>query len=118
MLRERHEPYLTEFFGCVGCSAMFTDAYQFTQSAKQRTGNFGASLGACRCREHARARFSELIRFSVRENSGVLARRFRAAYRAVLHHKSYSRFRPPPTVLLSGSRYFPSARISALKEQP
>jgi hypothetical protein len=30
--RERQPPYLTAFFGCVGCSVMFTDAFTFTQS--------------------------------------------------------------------------------------
>src|SRR5450755_4937729 len=32
ILREKRPPYRTEFYGCFGCSAMFTDAYQFTQS--------------------------------------------------------------------------------------
>ena len=33
--RDGRRPYRTEFYGCVGCSAMFTDAYQFTQGGKQ-----------------------------------------------------------------------------------
>ena len=40
--REKQPPYRTEFFGCVGCSAMFTDPYQFTQGGKP-AGNFGSS---------------------------------------------------------------------------
>jgi hypothetical protein len=42
--RERQPPYRTAFFGCFGCSTMFTDAYQFTQSTKPKAkGEFGSS---------------------------------------------------------------------------
>jgi DNA-directed RNA polymerase subunit RPC12/RpoP len=36
--------YRTEFYGCFGCSIMFTDPYRFTQSVKgSTTGNFGSA---------------------------------------------------------------------------
>ena len=41
--RERQRPYRTSFFGCFGCSTMFTDSFQFTQSGKPKGGNFGSS---------------------------------------------------------------------------
>ena len=31
VLRKPQKPYRTEFYGSVGCSAMFTDPYQSTQ---------------------------------------------------------------------------------------
>ncbi len=40
--RERQPPYRTSFYGCVGCAAMFTDPYRFTQSVKGAGGNFGS----------------------------------------------------------------------------
>jgi len=40
--RERQAAYRTSFYGCSGCTAMFTDPYRFTQTAKQ-SGNFGSS---------------------------------------------------------------------------
>ena len=39
--RERQPAYRTLFYGCAGCTAMFTDPYRFTQSTKG--GNFGSS---------------------------------------------------------------------------
>lgn len=43
ILRERRPAYRTAFYGCVGCSAMFTDPYQFTQSVQSVDGKFGSS---------------------------------------------------------------------------
>jgi predicted RNA-binding Zn-ribbon protein involved in translation (DUF1610 family) len=43
IVRENRPRYRTDFFGCVGCSALFTDAYQFTQGGKQPAGNFGSA---------------------------------------------------------------------------
>jgi hypothetical protein len=34
--RERRPAYRTAFYGCVGCSAMFTDPYKFAQSGKPK----------------------------------------------------------------------------------
>lgn len=41
--RERQPPYRTSFYGCFGCTTMFTDPYRFTQSTKSSGGNFGSS---------------------------------------------------------------------------
>jgi hypothetical protein len=41
--REQQPPYRTSFFACFGCSTMFTDPFQFTQSGKPKGGNFGSS---------------------------------------------------------------------------
>jgi DNA-directed RNA polymerase subunit RPC12/RpoP len=41
--RERQPAYRTLFVGCVGCSAMFTDPYRFTQNKKAAGGNFGSA---------------------------------------------------------------------------
>jgi len=41
--RERQAAYRTSFFGCFGRSTMFTDPFQFTQSAKPKGGNFGSA---------------------------------------------------------------------------
>ncbi len=41
--REQQPAYRTAFYGCVGCTAMFTDPYRFTQSVKRGGGNFGSS---------------------------------------------------------------------------
>ncbi len=41
--RERQASYRTSFYGCFGCTAMFTDPYKFTQSVKGAGGNFGSS---------------------------------------------------------------------------
>jgi hypothetical protein len=41
--RERQPPYRTSFYGCLGCTVMFTDPYRFTQSVKGTGGNFGSS---------------------------------------------------------------------------
>jgi DNA-directed RNA polymerase subunit RPC12/RpoP len=50
--RERQTAYRTSFYGCVGCSAMFTGPYRFTQSKKTTGGNFGsASYGPARTAE-------------------------------------------------------------------
>jgi predicted RNA-binding Zn-ribbon protein involved in translation (DUF1610 family) len=41
--REQSPPYRTSFYGCFGCTAMFTDPYKFTQSVKGADSNFGSS---------------------------------------------------------------------------
>jgi DNA-directed RNA polymerase subunit RPC12/RpoP len=41
--RDGQTPYRTAFYGCVGCSIMFTDPYRFTQSVKKPAGNFGSA---------------------------------------------------------------------------
>jgi hypothetical protein len=41
--RAGQPPYRTSFYGCFGCSAMFTDPYQFTQRGKANNGTFGSS---------------------------------------------------------------------------
>jgi DNA-directed RNA polymerase subunit M/transcription elongation factor TFIIS len=41
--REQQPAYRTSFYGCFGCSAMFTDPYRFTQTGKAKGGNFGSS---------------------------------------------------------------------------
>ena len=41
--RERQEPYRTQFYGCFGCTSMFTDPYRFTQSVKTPPGNYGSA---------------------------------------------------------------------------
>ena len=41
--RERQPAYRTAFYGCVGCSTMFTDPYRFTQSVNPVSGKFGSS---------------------------------------------------------------------------
>ena len=40
--RDRQAPYRTAFYGCFGCSVMFTDPYRFTQSVKTQR-NFGSA---------------------------------------------------------------------------
>ncbi|HEV2038630.1 MAG TPA: hypothetical protein VGT81_01070 [Casimicrobiaceae bacterium] len=41
--REHQSAYRTAFYGCVGCSTMFTDPYKFTQSVQTAGGKFGSS---------------------------------------------------------------------------
>ena len=41
--RERLPAYRTHFYGCAGCSTMFTDPYKFTQSVQSGGGTFGSS---------------------------------------------------------------------------
>jgi DNA-directed RNA polymerase subunit RPC12/RpoP len=41
--REHRSAYRTAFYGCVGCSTMFTDPYKFTQSVQTAGGKFGSS---------------------------------------------------------------------------
>ena len=41
--REREPAYRTAFYGCFGCSTMFTDPYKFTQGAKQKPKEFGSA---------------------------------------------------------------------------
>jgi DNA-directed RNA polymerase subunit RPC12/RpoP len=44
LIQREHQPaYRTAFYGCVGCSAMFTDPYKFTQSVQSAGGKFGSS---------------------------------------------------------------------------
>jgi len=33
----------TSFYGCFGCTTIFTDPYKFTQSVKGARGDFGSS---------------------------------------------------------------------------
>ena len=41
--REHQSAYRTAFYGCVGCSTMFTDPYKFTQSVQTAGPKFGSS---------------------------------------------------------------------------
>ena len=41
--RERQPAYRTAFYGCFGCSMMFTDPYKFTQGAKSGAKQFGSA---------------------------------------------------------------------------
>ena len=41
--REQQPAYRTAFYGCFGCTTMFTDPYRFTQSVKTGRGNFGSA---------------------------------------------------------------------------
>jgi hypothetical protein len=41
--RERQPAYRTAFYGCFGCSTMFTDPYRFTQCVKPGTKKFGSA---------------------------------------------------------------------------
>ena len=41
--RDGQPAYRTAFYGCFGCSIMFTDPYRFTQSVKGTDGNFGSA---------------------------------------------------------------------------
>ena len=44
VMRAPQRPYRTVFFGCVGCSVMFTDPYQFTLHGKEQTAShFGSA---------------------------------------------------------------------------
>jgi DNA-directed RNA polymerase subunit RPC12/RpoP len=41
--RERQPAYRTAFYGCFGCSTMFTDPYKFTQGGKSKPKEFGSA---------------------------------------------------------------------------
>ena len=43
--RPGKKPYPTDFYGCLGCSAMFTDPYRFTQSKRLREEAKAAAWG-------------------------------------------------------------------------
>ena len=44
LIQGQHQSaYHTAFYGCVGCSTMFTDPYKFTQSVQTAGPKFGSS---------------------------------------------------------------------------